>query len=228
MRSVPAPINRTALKSIAAAAMAADHVCLILFPGNPAAGLIRLTVGRIAMPVFAFLLCEGFFHTRSRSRYALTLLVFALLSEPVFDFARTGTFWDPSEQNTLLTLLAGLLLLVILQELQIKNRQFFTLPVIAAFLLLAWFAHLDHDIAAIAMIVCFYFLHTRPVFVSGAAACSAAVLCYGQPGYYLALLPLLLYDPQRGKISAAGKYFFYLFYPAHLLAIAWIHILLSG
>ena len=208
MAFFPVSVNRTALKSIAAAAMAADHICLLLFPSDPAAELIRLTVGRIAMPVFAFLLCEGFIYTRSRFRYLRSLLLFALFSEPIYDFANSGTFWDPQGQNTLLTLSAGLLLLIILEELQIKNRQLYSLPVCAAFGLLVWFLHMDHDIAALAMILCFYFLRTYPPLIRCGTACLIPVLYYALPGYFLALPLLLLYDPKHGKMSAGGKYFF--------------------
>ena len=213
-------LGRFQLKWIAAAAMLADHICLVLAPDNPAAELIRLSAGRIAMPVFAFLLCEGFYYTRSRKQYAFRLLFFALLSEPVYDAALYGAWFDLRGQNVFFTLAAGLFLLILLEYLMRKGMQIIGIPVIAAFAAAAWFARLDQDIAALAMILCFYYLRTRPLWIRVSAACTAAVICYGQPGYFLALPLLLLYNGEKGPDGAAAKYLFYFFYPAHLLVLA--------
>ena len=68
-------------------------------------------LGGLAVPVFAFLLVEGFLHTKSFRRYLLRMLLFALVSEVPFDFAMGGKLIDRTQQNMLFTLAVGLIML---------------------------------------------------------------------------------------------------------------------
>ena len=61
-------------------------------------------IGRIAFPIFAFLLVEGFFKTRSRAKYLVTLLVFGVISEVPFDLFTTKQFFEPNLNNIMLTI----------------------------------------------------------------------------------------------------------------------------
>ena len=71
------------LKCIAVVTMVIDHIGAILYPGD----LIFRYIGRIAFPIFCFLLVEGFFHTHDRIQYMIRLGIFAILSEIPYDLA---------------------------------------------------------------------------------------------------------------------------------------------
>ena len=106
------------LRAIALAAMICDHIG---YTGLSSLWWLRL-VGRIAFPLYAFLLVEGFYHARDVGRYALRLFVFALLSELPFNYmASLGrSFQDASRQSVMVTLLLGLGLISLLDL--IKRR----------------------------------------------------------------------------------------------------------
>lgn len=88
------------LKVTAVILMLIDHVGAFLFPQVK---LLRI-IGRLSFPIFAFLVCEGYEHTKDPKKYAMRLLMFAVISEPFFDFARSGSFFDPfGGQNVLFT-----------------------------------------------------------------------------------------------------------------------------
>lgn len=99
-------LNGFHLKLIAACTMFIDHMGHTLFPTV----LWLRCIGRLAFPIFCFLIAEGCVYTRDRRKYALRLLAFALLSEVPFDLMVGGTVWYPYSQNVLWTLLAGALI----------------------------------------------------------------------------------------------------------------------
>ena len=72
-------------------------------------GTAMRLVGRVAFPLFAFMIAEGAAHTRDRRWYALRLLLLAVISEIPFDLVAGGTWLFPADQNTVFTLLLGLL-----------------------------------------------------------------------------------------------------------------------
>jgi hypothetical protein len=75
------------LKLIAIIAMLIDHIGAIFIPGNTVLYLIFRSIGRIAFPIFVFLIVEGFYHTSNIKRYLMRLGLFALISEIPFDLA---------------------------------------------------------------------------------------------------------------------------------------------
>ena len=88
------------LKVTAVILMLIDHAGAFLFPEIK---LLRI-IGRLSFPIFAFLVCEGYEHTKDPKKYAMRLLLFAVISEPFFDFARSGSLFDIfGGQNVLFT-----------------------------------------------------------------------------------------------------------------------------
>lgn len=82
------------------------------------ADLILRLIGRLAFPIFCFLLVEGFYYTSNRAKYVLRLFLFALISEVPFDFAFKNSWLEFSYQNVFFTLTIGLLTIWGIDEIQ--------------------------------------------------------------------------------------------------------------
>lgn len=111
-------LNGFHLKLIAICTMFIDHLGYTLFPGD----LWLRCVGRVAFPIFCFLIAEGCVYTHDRRKYALRLLAFALLSEIPFNLMNSGAVWDSYHQNVLWTLLTGALVCWLI-DWALKNRR---------------------------------------------------------------------------------------------------------
>ena len=80
------------------------------------AGSVLQLLGGLAVPIFAFLLVEGFLHTSDYKRYLLSLTVCAVISEIPYDLANYRKFWDLSGQNALFSMVISLLMLYFLKR----------------------------------------------------------------------------------------------------------------
>lgn len=224
-------LSATALKSIAMASMTLDHfaasgvyflLCARFGVGLDDGYLWLRLLGRLAFPLYCFLLVEGFRHTRSRKRYALRLGLFALLSEVPFDLMCSGAALNTVQQNVFFTLLLGLLALMAAEPLWQRGRKWQALAVALVFALAAAGLRTDYGFFGVALIVALHFLRERETekYLLGGA------LLLGLGNLEIAAwaaFPLMhCYDGRRGRGGAALKWLFYLYYPAHLLLLAWL------
>ena len=199
-------------------------------------------IGRPAFPIFCFLLVEGFLHTRDVKKYAMRLGIFALISEIPFDLAVRGKFFDWQYQNVYVTLLLGLLTIwasdaiLLYMEKHLKEKlpsaAYGILRVLAMFVILLAGCFLaeavfrsDYGASGICAIYILYMCrHQRmggfalAVFELGMIAGTIEFAAF------LMLIPMHFYNGTRGK---QRKYFFYAFYPVHLLILAIICQLLG-
>ncbi len=216
------------LKLIALISMLLDHIGAVLIGQVPSLTYaygswympLRI-IGRISFPIFAFLLAEGFIHTRNIRKYFSRLFIFALLSEIPFDLAVYGTAFSPEGQNILFSFcIAVLMLYLIAQEaFPLWAR---ALSVLAA-ALLAHFIRSDYSFWAVLLVLIFYLLRRQKLWRTAA---SALLLLGLQSPAPLALIPIHFYNGQPGRLRM--KYCFYLFYPAHLLLLYSIKSLILG
>ena len=192
--------------------------------------LILRLIGRIAFPIFCFLLVEGFFHTRDVKKYALRLGIFCFISEIPFDLAFFKQPFYFGHQNVFFTLFIGLLVLIGLKKYEgigAKNGIGRVLCILVG-AGIARFLKTDYDIFGVCVIILFYLFRDRTLLRD---ITTMLVLILSNPleiTGILALLPIHLYNGQRGRQT---KYTFYLFYPVHLLILygigqLLIHILL--
>ena len=207
-------MNGGQLKVLAMLPMLIDHLGLAFWPE---ARWLRW-IGRLAMPIFVFLLTEGFRHTRSRKKYLLRLTLCGLISEPAFDRFVYGQWVSWEGQSILLGLILTFLCLWAM------NRARKTWTKIAAVVLCALGAELlgaDYGWVTVALGAAFFLLPREKAAVSYFLCLLAAGAAMGgiQPWMALAAIPLGVYNGEKGK---AVGYAWYGFYPVHLLILAFL------
>ena len=205
------------LRLLAFLAMTADNAGLALFPH---AELFR-AAGRIAFPLYCFLLSEGFVHTHSRKRYACRLLLLSLVCEIPFDLLHFGSPLAPMMQNAGWSLLLSLGMLALCGRTQKPHQHFL---ILAGACLLAMAANLSFGWLGPAL--CFAFYSTRGQQNRQAAAAFLLPLAYafllmlsGVSGSWTRLsltapaaaLPIIFYN---GRPGPKGKHWTFLFYAA--------------
>ena len=219
-------ISQEVLKSIACLTMLLDHIGAVFFPGS-----VLRDIGRLSFPVFCFLLTEGFYHTRSRGRYALRLAAAAVLAELPFDFAFFGRiYWG--HQNVMLTLLLGFLAVWAAVGMQ-KGIAGWLLAagcVIAAELLCA-----DYGGAGVLLILMLALTRELPgknwirsclmlflfaLMPSITLVRLGSVAITQQMLGALAMVPIALYSGEKRTASKGVQLGFYLFYPLHLAVLS--------
>ncbi len=225
-------INGLELKMIAIITMLIDHIGAVLFPQN----LIFRYIGRIAFPIFVFLLVEGLFHTKNIRKYECRMLIFACISEIPFDLAFNGSILEFSSQNVFFTLALGLIMLDLIHR---RKRGIpFEILMLVIFFAAANLLATDYSGGGILLIWWFYEMRSRPVWkYTGLGIISFLFFGLIECWSLLAVIPLLLYNGKRGFQTGTGiysgqirgiaanivKYLFYVFYPAHLLILALIN-----
>lgn len=229
LSAAPLHLSGSSLKLIACGAMLTDHACKVLLsPSSPACLILSGLVGRIAFPLFAFLLVEGFLHTRSRFRYAGNLLLFAALSEVPFDLALYGSPFFRTHQNTLFTLFLALLMLILLETASGKlsgrySQMSAKILIILAFALAAWLLRADYDALGVGAVAAMYLLWGWGLPAPSMGCLILNLASFANAGAFLSLLPIACYNGRRGM---KVKYAFYFFYPAHLLALYGLKLLM--
>lgn len=237
---LPKIFTATSLKIIAMLIMVIDHVAAILLHdlvfANYSIGyrdnfmidmvLVMRTIGRLSFPIFAFLIVESYTYTRSRPRFILRLGIFAIITEPMFNYAQNSTWLYPQYQSNMVTwtlaIIAIYLYDLILQRFENTsiNKILSYLTAILPVISIAVFNHfIGSDYGYEGILVCFgiYILRNNRV-VAMMLASMILIASNGSIQFMslLAIIPILMYNDTRGK---GLKYFFYLFYPLHLLII---------
>lgn len=222
------------LKIIALVSMACDHTSYLLFGRFSFLNCI----GRIAFPIFAFQISEGYMHTNNLKKYMLRLFAFALISQVPFILFRS-VFTSGFALNVFFTLFFGLLSIVIydtLNKINTKNRythyllSFIGIFSVIAIAIIAELMNTDYGAFGIAIIFVFYLFKDKKFLMNiGFTFCCIFyylknLLYSSNSNIYLTILvftliPLIfinLYNNKKGKNT---KYFLYIFYPVHFLII---------
>ena len=208
------------LKWIAIITMIIDHIGAVFFQDIE---VLRI-VGRIAFPIFAFLITEGFKYTSNVKKYAIRLGIFALVSEIPFNLAFHGEPWDISHQNVFFTLFIGLLCIWIYEEGKERNR-FLSIVAVYILALSAEFLRTDYGLFGVFLIFMIYQSKSMKnkmivIIIMNILLAWLRVLSGGSSFIQIyagfSVIFLLLYNEKKGK---GIKYIFYLIYPFHLIVL---------
>ena len=221
-------MNREQIKYIAISAMLLDHIGMLFLPLHTPLGYLCRFVGRLTAPLMCFFLTEGFARTSSKKRYGLRLLIFAVISQPVYAWACGVPLWEP-EMNMLFTLFLCFLILLTEERLPQGPR---ICAQVGLVVLSAW---CDWSLWAPLWVLGFWrYRDSRKKQVAWYCAVAGLRvieglldLQNGTPlyavsvflGLFLAVPFLLLYDGRRGRGGKWAKWAFYWFYPLHLLVL---------
>lgn len=233
-------ITSFVLHILAMVFMLCDHLWATVVPGND-----WLTdIGRIAFPIFAFMIVEGYFHTRSLKKYVGRLFTFALVSEIPFNLVMGSSLVYPIHQNVLWTFLIAVFLIWLNEKAKKKRKLWLRAVTCVGTLCLAFVLGLvtfvDYNHAGVLTVLVFYFLRGRKWWhFVGQALCLYYLNVEVLSGFYyevevfghtmnlvrqgfalLALIPIWLYRGNQGLYNKVIKNVYYWFYPVHLLVLA--------
>lgn len=227
------PLSQERLKFLACAIMLLDHIGATLIPW----GTLRI-IGRLAFPIFCFLLAEGAHYTRNPRNYLLRLGIGAILSELPFDLALFGS-WSWQHQSVMITLLLGAMALLAMKRM---TQPLLKILVLLLFACLADFMNTDYGGAGVLMIALFGLTRERKYgwlvqllgmylicrwIIPGGAVWFIGRYVFIEIFAILALIPIWLYSGKKSTSSRAVQWAFYLFYPVHLWILYLISILLA-
>ena len=235
-------LSSSTLHILAMLFMLCDHTCYTILSNYQ----ILTCIGRLAFPMFAFMMVEGFYHTSDKKKYLLRLLLFGLISEMPFNLMLSANMFYPLHQNVMFTFALGLCMVWLLdKQCQKIKKDNYIIPlvicgaVISVFALLGIITFVDYGGAGILMIAVF-FITRKKTWISKILQVlllyyinfemlgglvypiTIGTLSFEIPRQGLAILSLPLiwaYNGQKGYNKKWFKYFCYAFYPAHALAL---------
>lgn len=235
------------LKIIAVISMTCDHLSYLIF------GKLSFMnyIGRIAFPIFAYQITEGYIHTHNLKKYFLRLSIFALVSQVPF-MLFSSIYTSSLHLNIFFTLLLGLASITIYEKLNhiefsktsqasaIFHKLLQFLGIIFCFVIAFCSNYIKCDYGYFGVLIIFFFyLFRNNIFLMNTAFIVLVIIYYSEELFFtqffntylwivvFTIVPLLfinLYNHKKGKDT---KYFLYLFYPLHFLIIYAINLILK-
>lgn len=225
------------LRTIAIVLMVLDHIWATAM----SFGDWMTYLGRMAFPIFAFQIAEGFVHTSNLKKYIFRLLGFALVSEIPFNLFYSSRVFNPYHQNVLFTLLLGLLAIMVIEKgrkSKDNKSRLISVLLLSLICVASVIGFVDYGFWGMITVVMFYILRDfRFAWLAQLVAMIMinVVMFEGQvfpveifgkffeipyQGFAVfALIPIWLYGGKKGKSNKIMQYGFYAFYPVHMLVL---------
>ncbi len=219
--------------------MLLDHIWATIIPSSD----WMTCVGRIAFPIFAFMIVEGYFQTHSLKKYVGRLLFFAVISEIPFNLMVGNSIFYPIHQNVLWTFLIGILCIHIIEKAkQTHEIRLITLAAPSSLTIatvLGLLGMVDYYNAGVYTVLVFYVFRGRKwwnfwgqlvllayINIQLLAGPEYEIHLWGhtffivQQGFsLLALVPIWLYRGKQGPHNKWLQFLYYTFYPIHALIL---------
>lgn len=213
------------LKIIAIISMFFDHIGYVIFRKLSFFNYI----GRLAFPIFAFQITEGYTHTKDLKKYFFRLIMFAFISQIPFmlfvSFVENHSVFHNISLNIFFTLLLGLLAIFFYDKMKYK---ILGLVIAGSLAIIGEFLNVDYGYWGVLVVFFFYVFRNSkimstlsflililikyiPIFIKTSYNNTYILIALFT---FLSIIPILLYNKKQGKKL---KYFLYLFYPIHLL-----------
>lgn len=232
------------LHIIAMTLMLIDHLWATMFSSQ----WWMTGVGRLAFPIFAFMIAEGFHYTHDRKKYLLRMLLFAVISEAPFDLMCDGVFFYPFHQNVMWTFFIAILCMMWIEKAKSKEmwlRVILTVAAVAAGYLLGLILFVDYFGYGVVTVLLFYFLrgnkwyHYLGQFVGlflihwvlfggmeyGVTLFGQQFMIPNQGFAVFALIFIWLYRGKQGPYNKVIRYIYYGFYPVHMLLLGLLYFI---
>lgn len=209
------------MKGLAVLFMLIDHIGLVFFPNNP----IWRMIGRLAMPIFAFGIASGFYYTKSLTCYIKRILIFALVSQIPYALVCQYAFGQMIYLNIGFTFLSALICLGILEDRFSAGLPRMMKCMLLIFMLLfVEVLHVDYGIYGVLTVIIFYYFYMKqkqPVLggLMFIGLTFLEVILYQNTLQSLAIFSVFLLYLPTGAPKKQLRYFFYYFYPLHLLVL---------
>lgn len=234
-------LSSNQLKLLACVFMAIDHIGYFLLPSTSIWYAICRIIGRLAFPMFAYFIAEGCRYTRNKARYFLLIFAFAIVGELLFGVLDSMNIINNSGMTVFMTFTFGIALLYIYNmAVQYISKKDVFMSVFSCCALLVAIAFIvcvdiygnsiEYGVGGVLMILFCGISKNKWIKLLGLTVGCLFVISYlymsGYQVYMLIAVPLmLLYNGKRGQKKM--KYFFYIYYPVHILVIVIIGVLIG-
>ena len=225
-------MNVNQIKYLAVISMLCDHIAYAFLPSSSTLYMVMRLFGRIAAPSMCFVLAQGFIHTSNRKKYFVRLIGFAIISQLPFSYFGFGSYTGPMG-NVIFTLACAFAIMGVIENLNKIGR----VPAIVAIVLLLFLSMLSDWIIFAPMFTLSIYLNKDSKdrqalgylivsLISFAAGTYFAIkngqlwqYQFWQLGTVLVIPIIYAYNGKQGSKAAFNKWFFYIFYPAHLMIL---------
>ena len=179
--------------------------------------LILQAMETVAIPIFVFLLVEGFLHTSDWKKYLLRVVAMAVLTEIPYDIAMQGKVLELGNQNPALGLVLCMIVLYMFRR--FAGKKLICVVMALAGLLWGIMLKIDHSIPMVLMLCLIYLFRNKRMYMGFSGVAVAAVCTVVSPFYLAGAMGFLAIHFYNGEPGEGNRLVNYLFYPVALLAI---------